>query len=123
MLKQASSGIIWAVDDSHIASPEYWTDVATLQRAQHSHGLVIKAHPSIHSFPWDAPPNIANRHVLRHLKRQAYCKAKVELGTALRGLLQKLQTCAYRGDWHSSALNQTPKQLWSHHNSITEYQL
>ena len=47
----------------------------------------------------------------------------MELGTALRGLLQKLQTCADRGDWHSAALNQTPKQLWSHHNAITEHQV
>ena len=47
----------------------------------------------------------------------------MELGTALRGLLQKLQTCADRGDWHSAALNQTPKQLWSHYNAITEYQV
>ena len=85
MLKQASNGINWTVDDSHIASPEYWPGVAALRRAQHAHGLVIEAHPSIHSFPWDAPPNIANRHVLRHLKRQPYCKAKVELGTALTG--------------------------------------
>ena len=47
----------------------------------------------------------------------------MKLRTALRGLLQKLQTCAYRGDWHSSALNQTPKQLWSHHNAMAKYQV
>ena len=100
---------------------EYWDDVAALQRAQYDQGLVIEAHPSIHSFPWYAPPNIANRHVLGHIKRQAYCNAKMGIGTALEGLLQKLQTCVDRKNWHSAALHQIPNQLWNHQNTITEF--
>ena len=94
MLKQKSYGINWTVEGFTVTPLEYWDDVAALQRAQKDQGLVIEAHPSIHSFPWHAPPNIANRHVLGHIKRQAYCNAKMGIGSALEGLLQKLQTCA-----------------------------
>ena len=122
MLKQEANGINWTVDDSDIP-PEYGHDMAVLRSSQKSLGLVLEAHPSIHSFPWDAPQNVSNRHVLRYLKRQPYCKAKTGLGLALEGILQKLQTYAARGDWHSAVLHQTPKQLWSHKNAITEYQV
>ncbi|TDH67568.1 hypothetical protein CCR75_000060 [Bremia lactucae] len=123
ILKKEANGINWTVDDSHPVSLEYGHDVAVMRSSQRARGLVLEANPSIHSFPREALSNVANRHVLRHVKRQPYGKAKVGLGTALKGLLQKLQTCADRGDWHSVALNQTLKQLWGHQNAITEYQV
>ena len=106
MLKQEADGIHWTVHDSNIMLPEYEHEVAVLRSSQRSLGLVLDAHPSIHSFPWDAPPTVANRSVghptescvLRYLKRQPYCKAMTGLGKALEGLLEKLHICAARGD-------------------------
>ncbi|EGZ19828.1 hypothetical protein PHYSODRAFT_421265, partial [Phytophthora sojae] len=85
--------------------------------------LVFQAHPLLHRFPWEVPETVSNCNVLSAIKKLPFKAFKQESGRELRSVVARLETTAAADPWQRGAMQQTPKQLWAHKNSITEYQV
>ena len=122
LLEQGIDGIHWRLAPDNGESQHTAADCETLRQGQDWGGILFYAHPCIHGFPWSVPDSVANRHVLRAIKKQPFRRFKGSR-YALASTVQKLRLTANDSAWQAAALSQTPASIWTHNNELTEYQV
>ena len=104
LLEQGIDGIHWRLAPDNGASQHTAADCETLRQGQDWGGIVFYAHPCIHGFPWSVPDSVANRHVLRAIKKQPFRRFKASR-SALASTVQKLRLTANDSAWQAAALS------------------
>ena len=121
---QGHDGLHWFVKGS---VPQLDICCSTERRAVNTAirkwGLVFEAHPQIHQFPWSVPDVTPNRSVTKAFGAQAFRHCKNLFADPLLKIVAQLDTKAAKNEWQRAALKQTSRQVWSHDNGISEYQV
>jgi hypothetical protein len=121
-LEQQSDGIHWKMEEEKLPDEILEADRKKLMKYDNEGSIVFYAHPAIHSFPWHVAESVANKHVLRAIKKEPYQRYK-GAGPALEQQIQRLEALAKTSAWQNAAMQQTPASLWAHRNELTEYQV
>jgi hypothetical protein len=119
-LQQPQDGIHWEVMQNGHGDGIVQADMRKLRDREQDGGIVFNAHPRLHSFPWDVPDTVANKHVLAALKKQAFRRYRGEQHV-LSIIVERLQQVRRRCPWQAAVMDQTPTHLWDHNNELTEY--
>ncbi|EGZ18842.1 hypothetical protein PHYSODRAFT_503027, partial [Phytophthora sojae] len=77
----------------------------------------------IHGFPWQVPARTRNRNIIKDLKMQPKKQLRVHASPDLGKLLTTWEVRSERDDWIRGLQSQLPQQLWTHRNTLTNYQV
>ena len=66
--------------------------------------------------------SIANAHVLLALKKRPFRWYK-GADSRMTKTVERLRDSAQASAWQTAVLQQTPANVWAHHNELTEYQV
>jgi hypothetical protein len=121
-VEQQPNGIHWHIREGPEADRYTAADRERMRRYQQEGSIVFFAHPLVHGFPWSVKDSVANKHVMKVIKKQPFNRYK---GASRRNqkLLAGLTEKVHTSTWQRAAMEQTPTQLWAHNHELTEYQV
>jgi hypothetical protein len=116
-LDQQSDGVQWQIQAT--TAPDHYTrqDTQHLRRDELDGGIVFYAHPLLHGVSWSVPETIANKHVVKALKKQPFRRYRGE-GPTIAGPIEKLRMAGENSAGQAAIMQQTPSQIWGHGQAI-----
>lgn len=123
-LQQDDDGFHWHFLGDHpnlVTDSEQENDRWTT--CMRTEGLVFKAHPALHRFPWRVNASVANAHIKKALGRQPFQQHKRQIAKQPRPMIDRLEAEVKKDVWQQAATHQTPAQVWDHAHGLTDYQV
>ncbi|KAL3656845.1 hypothetical protein V7S43_018302 [Phytophthora oleae] len=116
-------GIHWRLQEAADFSEATHVDVDSIRGLQQGNGIAFSAQPHAHRFPWSVADAVANKHVVKAIKRQLFKRYKAHPGKELEPVLARLEQAVVSDRWQQRVMHQTPLQLWAHKNTLMDYQI